>query len=66
MSQNNSKQIFDEMVMAGFNGVKRIMEAEDLQDSLTAEDAQKVGEGVGKLMVNWVEFVKMASRGKHS
>lgn len=60
----NSKQIYDEMVLGGFKGVKRVMEAEDLQDSLTSEDAHKIAVAIEKGIVNWVEFVKLASRGK--
>lgn len=68
MSQENnrSREIFDEMVMEGFKGIKRIMEAEDLQDSLSDRDIQKVAVGIGRLMQNWVEFMKLATRGKNT
>lgn len=62
--EENSKEIFDEMVLAGLKGVQRIMEVEDLQDVLTPEDAKKVGEAIAKGIVNWVEYMKLATRGK--
>ncbi len=58
------KQIFDEMVMAGCKGVQRIMEIENLEDSLTPADCQKVGSEIAKFMVNWVEYMKVATKGQ--
>jgi hypothetical protein len=64
MPEDRSKQIFDEMVLEGFKGVKRVMEVEDLQDSLSETDIQKVAGAIAKSMVNWCEFMRLATRGK--
>lgn len=63
--ENKNKQVFDELVLEGFKGVKKIMEYENLENVLTKDDIDKVAAAIGASMVNWVSFMKLATKGKN-
>lgn len=62
MPKETSKELFDELVKAGFNPIKAIIERDDLDETMTPEDLSKIMGKIEDWVVSYLKFMAMAKK----
>lgn len=61
MSKNEHEtNLFNQLVRAGFDPIRDMIEYGDLAESLSAQDITMITQAIEGGLNNWVQFIKMA------
>lgn len=54
--------IFTQLVRAGFDPIRDMIDYGKLEDQLTAQDVNKITKAIEGGLNNWIKFIKMAKK----